>query len=145
METIIFFSLVALITVLVLIYREAKKRYFNPWKDEMDNGQPKTEERPDSFGHNKALADMAKITDRPIAAVGIMSLLKMTIERKKRAKNVFQQRTKGNDEEIDEFLKRVWDEKERSDRVFEERMIELSRQKHRFDKLKAPKPKWIQQ
>jgi hypothetical protein len=48
-----------------------------------------------------------------------------------------------NEEYPDEFFDRIYREQEAADLKFLEYMIEQDRLKHRFDKLKSPKPKWI--
>lgn len=50
-----------------------------------------------------------------------------------------------DEESLDEFFDSIFREQEEINKRWEEQMIEINRIKHRFEKLKSPKPKWIQQ
>ena len=48
-----------------------------------------------------------------------------------------------DDFDSDNFIEEFWKRQLEIDRRWEERVIEADRIKHRFDKLKAPEPRWI--
>ena len=43
----------------------------------------------------------------------------------------------------EDWIDEIFKKSEEQDRRWQERFIEMNRIKHRFDKLKAPKPRWI--